>query len=513
VFQFLNYRNPFALIFLLLFIIALKLPTFHDQHFGSEESSLIIASQRMLAGGLLYQDIWESRPPLMLWMYAGFNWLFGIHVLMAIKIFAVLYLIVFVLFFNHFIASFRQSPDISVYPGFLLALYLSTPWYIQEASSTYFSLLPMFAAILLLIQHYVDEKSHWSNLFVIGILCGICTAISYQGLLHLFCIFLAYFISSRPNLKDIVTLSAGFLLVAIVVILPLYFQGVLDDFFDLSILFSLDILQSRPLPLEFSQLQQLLTFVILISPLLLMGLFGYLSHRGGFTATTIRQRRVEAVLSVWLVFSLITFFINIQHKNAPQFLIIIIPVVFYGLIYTFRIKRAFWLSFMQLLLIMMPAAMFWLIITSIFLNAKNDLGVPLNSTKIIVNQVYDQYNVSVQEELLKEDIASVPIKNGILITDYLPEMYLKLNKFCASKYADFYLAYYKLDWLKVNQYRTGLISQSEDIAAVYRTFQREKPDYIIDSNGIFKEIRTKIPILLKDYKTRQVGRFQVYSKE
>src|SRR5712691_6880935 len=60
--------------------VLLRLPNFFEPPWHSDEGIFAAVAERVLRGGSLYADAWESKPPLFLFMYVGLFKVFGVGV-------------------------------------------------------------------------------------------------------------------------------------------------------------------------------------------------------------------------------------------------------------------------------------------------------------------------------------------------------------------------------------------------------------------------------------------------
>jgi hypothetical protein len=109
---------------------------------------------------------------------------------------------------------------------------------------------------------------------------------------------------------------------------------------------------------------------------------------------------------------------------------------------------------------------------------------------------------------LEKYIDKTKVKNGILVMDYEPSIYARLELPCATRYTNFSLAYFKLEAFR-ELTEKGLISRTESLVDTYRGFRDQLPEYIIDPNNLFPVLRSKMPILFAQYNARLVT---VYDK-
>ncbi len=76
----------------------IRLPAFHPEYYSLDESIYMINAEIVADGGIQYNDTWDNKPPLLVWFYSSFVWIFGYYALTAIRIFTI-----FILFLSAFI--------------------------------------------------------------------------------------------------------------------------------------------------------------------------------------------------------------------------------------------------------------------------------------------------------------------------------------------------------------------------------------------------------------------------
>jgi len=60
-----------------LFYSLLRIPSFFEPHWYTDEAGYATTAREMLRGKLLYVDIWNNKPPLHLWTVAAIVRIFG----------------------------------------------------------------------------------------------------------------------------------------------------------------------------------------------------------------------------------------------------------------------------------------------------------------------------------------------------------------------------------------------------------------------------------------------------
>jgi hypothetical protein len=67
----------FWLVLITAVVVVLRLPSFFEPPWNTDEGIFGAVAQRVIEGGKLYRDAWESKPPLFLYLYVGIFKVFG----------------------------------------------------------------------------------------------------------------------------------------------------------------------------------------------------------------------------------------------------------------------------------------------------------------------------------------------------------------------------------------------------------------------------------------------------
>jgi len=105
-----------------------------------------------------------------------------------------------------------------------------------------------------------------------------------------------------------------------------------------------------------------------------------------------------------------------------------------------------------------------------------------------------------EENPLKTHIDKEKIKNGVLVLDYDPKIYQSLDVPSATKFTNFSMAYYKFSIFPWSADH-NLLSHKLKAAEIYRAFEKDLPEYIIDpvDLSLFPSLSEKMPLLFAGY--------------
>ena len=123
-------------------------------------------------GGVQYVDTWDNKPPIIIWFYSFFVWVFGSGALLAVRIFTVIYLFVAAILLNQFVVENKLLDQFSLLPALLFLILCSVPWYAQELNGEMLMILPVILAFHQLVQITERDPINNRHLFISGLLLG-----------------------------------------------------------------------------------------------------------------------------------------------------------------------------------------------------------------------------------------------------------------------------------------------------------------------------------------------------
>jgi hypothetical protein len=496
----LSYNHLFTYVVLFLITVAVRLPSFHPNYFEQDESFYLTCAEKVVDGGVQYVDTWDNKPPILVWFYSLFVWLFASKAILAIRVFTVIYLFVSAMLLNQFVVDNKLIEKFSLLPGFLLVFFSSVPWYSQELNGEILINLPVMVAVFQILN--LGERSHKNNnyLFLAGILLGLCFMIKYQSIFLFLGLLGGYLTIQPPKLTEVFSMLAGLLLSIVVVIGIVYLTGAINAFWDIGIVYNLDYVAiGKNLGEEVSVLFQLGQYLQLWGPILLLALIAAAHYRLNYFTNSIRLRKVEVFLLYWFGAALLTVVIGGGRLYLHYFTLMVPPVSIYAAKF-FEMRMNPWLRQLAFLAAMaIPLYNFGMFAVSAFPST-----FKMVDPYISENGWIDSFRKRLNEpHPLEKYIDKDKVKNGILVMDYEPSIYARLGLPCATRYTNFSLAYYKLEAFR-SLTNKGLISRTESLVDTYRGFRDELPEYIIDPQNLFPTLREKIPILFGQYDARLV---------
>lgn len=504
-----SYNHPVTYILLLGFTFLLRAPSFHGEYFATDESAYIVAAEKIAEGGTQYVDTWDNKPPILVWFYYGFVWLFGDGALIAIRIFTCIYVALCAIILNQVLQESKLLSRFSLLPAFLFVFLVSVPWYAQELNGELLMTLPVTLAFYQLVLLRERGPKNNTYFFIAGLLLGLSVMIKYQALFLLIAALLAAFVLFPPRISEIFSLISGVFLTIGSVLLVVYYSGAMSEFWDIGVLYNFDYVTVGANPGEdirpFFNLSQ---YLRLWGVVIVFGLWSIFHFRFNFFKFGIRLRKAETVILLWLAGAFVTILLGSGRLYLHYFVIAVPPLVIYFSRF-FELSVRNWAKYAVVLLcIALPASTYGHFLMAAFPETFGFADGMLTKDGWTM-----EWRKTLQgENELKKHLAEKDLSRGVLVLDFQPEIYMQLNTRCATKYTNFSIAYYKMEVFPHHEDHF-LISSSESEAEIHDEFQNDKPQIIIDDLrfGLFQHLKSGLPGMFEDYEGEKAGNYMVYT--
>lgn len=212
----------------------LRFPSFFEPYWYGDEGVYEVLGFGMRHGRLLYQGIWDNKPPLLYVLYALVD---GNQTLIRILSFVVGLAAVWIFYF---LAKrlFEKKWSIAFATSFF-ALLLGLPLLEGNiANAENFMVLPIVAAVFLIVRTIQEKKYHVLTLFSAGILLGLSFLIKVVGVFDFAAVFLFIGISMLSQKQIIITklfqklffFTVGFVIPILVTVGFFISKGILSTF-------------------------------------------------------------------------------------------------------------------------------------------------------------------------------------------------------------------------------------------------------------------------------------------
>ena len=193
-----------------LAILALRLPSFFEPPWHTDEGIFAAVAYRVLHGGELYTDAWESKPPLFLFLYTAIFKAFGVGVL-PLRIAATAFAIG-TQWSLYAVARRSMSRGQALLASLVCGVLVGVPfWEGTLALTEVFALLPSVLGVLLAL-HWESRREWagaWRWLVVAGALFGAAFLLRQTAALVCVGFVLWLLLSGRPWFKGSLLLGGG----------------------------------------------------------------------------------------------------------------------------------------------------------------------------------------------------------------------------------------------------------------------------------------------------------------
>lgn len=493
--------------FLLVLVVILRLPVFHGGYFLAEESQYMLLAEQIAGNKHLYLDAWYAGPPLMIWVYSLFYFLFGVNALLAIRIFTCLYIYFTAVLFNGMVAEnkpFRQYA--AGLPSILFVLMVSAPWYAQQLSSSLFILLPVTLAFYAFNQVGEDRRNNYGLMFVSGAWMMFCILVTYKAAFILGGMMVAYIFLKKPQADEFLSLFGGMVAVLGGIVLLLFFNQSLGAYWDVGVLYYFDRVGKMDNSIyEYQSAQAFLSWIFTWGVLLVVALIGFFHYRLRFYSYITKIRSLEMTMAVWLVGVLLVLIFKFRRLDLSDFVLLVPPLTFYASKITdFRWGYKFRLLIITFALLI-PAYQYL-----------NYFGLAWEQTPEMFQPGKDNWLMhGGTESILKGTdplllyFKDKPVDNGVWLMDYRPEILMADHLSYPGKYTDFRIAFYKFAVFDQRSAKT-LMSADEPERNIFLNFHSQLPDYIVDPNGYFPDLQSRFPGIFHSYEKETLGKYTIY---
>lgn len=498
---------PFQVhIFVLILIPLLRLPTFNPDFLLPDESLYLMLARQIADGGHLYQDAWFSGPPVMVWFYTFFQWLFGKNSLLAIRIFSCIYVYLGAMIFNGMVVENKPFKRFTGLPAVLYVILVSGPWFSQQFSSSLFALLPITLAFYAFSKVGEDRRNNYSLMFLSGAWMMLCILSTYKSVFILGGMVIAYIFLKKPAADEFLSLLGGMVAILGGVLLILYFNQSIDSYWDIGVLYYLDrVGDTDPAIYQYKEMPALSIWLRTWAVVLFLTIIGFAHFRLRFFSYVTKIRSLELTMAVWIVGVFLVLGFKFNRLELDDFLLLVPPIAFYTskmfdfkLVYRFRVLIFLFMFGFPLFQYLNYWGIVWEKMPGIFKPGENSYVLHGNTREFLLS-----------EHPLSEYLSDKKVANGIWMMEFRPEIYISTGLVSANKYTDFRIAYYKFPVFDQRHGKT-ILSAKEPEREIYAAFENRMPDYIIDPRDYFTHLQQRYPGLFGVYRKDSLDGYTIY---
>lgn len=452
------------LLLIRIYVITLGLPLMVP------ELNWMLVGERMHRGFILYKQIWDNLSPLSGMVYWLLDVSFGRSQL-TYQVCSLLLVIIQALLFNQISKKNQLYHEKSNIPALLYIVCMSI-------FPDFYTLSPVLMGLTFLLLALDDTFVHISEytdndeVFAVGFYTGVATLFFLPFALFMGFALISFLLLAATGVRKYFLMIVGFAFPIGLAALFFYIIGGLEEFY----VNWLTSLLHMPKEVYISIKDLLLIF----SPFLLLLLAAAQQLLSGDARFINYQIRCQQTMFLWIITAGLC--ISFAQILAPYLFIIFVPAVAFFATHFFLLIRKAWIGEIVFLLTL---------VIILFINYNTFFNImPAPSP------------ISVEGLLVKPTTISQKIEGKkLLVVGRGSEHYI--NNTPATPYVNWQLA--QRHFNDLDNYIT--------VIEVFRNFQKDMPDVIVDRNGKVAELFNRIPALAKDYTTEEGSNIYIKKKK
>ena len=460
--SFFKVNDPFRLIGIAIYLILLAIVMLGFFSFPITEPRLVwmVLGERLSDGYYLYLDVIDDTGPLSAGFFTFVHVVFGRSEL-AYEFIGRILVLFQIIYWNTVLIRYRVFEENTYLPAIIMVALFHLSFDMVGLSPALLGSTFLVLALGQLFSQTMLQKETSESTLLIGIYGGIATGFHLN-----FGIFLPYMIFtgiaiSGFSFRQLVLSLVGFFLPVLLVLMFYFWNNGLTE-----------TLEIWPLVFIYEKYnyQSLLIWSLLGAFPLILALVGYF-YSAVLRGSTINQQKQRQLILVWLLFSLFEF-VLIKRQATYQLLIFIPGLTFLITQFFLNTARGFiGKAAFMILLFGLPAAGWW------YWQGQATTG----SAYFVVKNTAFQFNPGEKIMVMSHD-SSPYLENplgGPFLNFNLSKAYLESEKTLEQK------------------------------AKIYQNLHTQKPQVVVDPEGIFKDLLQELPALKNLYTESETGVFRL----
>jgi len=461
-FSFFRVNDPIRLVGILLYVILFSVISWVFFSFPSTTPTLMwmVLGERLSEGYLLYVDVIDDTGPLSAGVFTGLHLLFGRSPIAYILL-GKIFVLVQIYYWNSTLIKYRVFDENTYLPAIVMAALFHFSFDLMYLSPTLLGSTFLLLAFGQLFSHTVLQKESSESTLLIGIYGGLATGFHWNFVFFLPFLILTGLAISSFTVRQLFLSIMGFLLPILLILVFYFWNDGLEH-----------ALQVWPMVFSYPNYgyQPSLSWLAPGAFPLVLALIGF-AISSFFRGATINQQKQRQLIIIWLLFSAGLFFL--VKNNASYQLVVFLPAMTYFI-------SQFFLLFNWTLLV--KPAFFGLV-----------LVLPLWTLNYWTTRtaVDTSYFVAAIDEI------TLPKKTGVMVLEKDPSPYL-------YKTLDGPFLNYNMSMRYLKQEKT-----LQQKAQVFQIVRRQKPQQVLDKNGLFKDLLDELPALKEFYIETSPGVYSI----
>jgi hypothetical protein len=420
----------------------------------------MVLGERLSEGYLLYVDVIDDTGPLSAGVFTGLHLLFGRSPIAYILL-GKIFVLVQIYYWNSTLIKYRVFDENTYLPAIVMAALFHFSFDLMYLSPTLLGSTFLLLAFGQLFSHTVLQKESSESTLLIGIYGGLATGFHWNFVFFLPFLILTGLAISSFTVRQLFLSIMGFLLPILLILVFYFWNDGLEH-----------ALQVWPMVFSYPNYgyQPSLSWLAPGAFPLVLALIGF-AISSFFRGATINQQKQRQLIIIWLLFSAGLFFL--VKNNASYQLVVFLPAMTYFI-------SQFFLLFNWTLLV--KPAFFGLV-----------LVLPLWTLNYWTTRtaVDTSYFVAAIDEI------TLPKKTGVMVLEKDPSPYL-------YKTLDGPFLNYNMSMRYLKQEKT-----LQQKAQVFQMVRRQKPQQVLDKNGLFKDLLDELPALKEFYIETSPGVYSI----
>lgn len=420
----------------------------------------MVLGERLSEGYLLYVDVIDDTGPLSAGVFTGLHLLFGRSPIAYILLGKIIVLVQ-IYYWNSTLIKYRVFDENTYLPAIVMAALFHFSFDLMYLSPTLLGSTFLLLAFGQLFSHTVLQKESSESTLLIGIYGGLATGFHWNFVFFLPFLILTGLAISSFTVRQLFLSIMGFLLPILLILVFYFWKDGLEH-----------ALQVWPMVFSYPNYgyQPSLSWLAPGAFPILLALIGF-AISSFFRGATINQQKQRQLIIIWLLFSAGLFFL--VKNNASYQLVVFLPAMTYFI-------SQFFLLFNWTLLV--KPAFFGLV-----------LVLPLWTLNYWTTRtaVDTSYFVAAIDEI------TLPEKSGVMVLEKDPSPYL-------YKTLDGPFLNYNMSMRYLKKEKT-----LQQKAQVFQMVRRQKPQQVLDKDGLFKDLLDELPALKEFYIETSPGVYSI----
>ncbi|WP_235062794.1 hypothetical protein [Indibacter alkaliphilus] len=419
----------------------------------------MLLGERMAEGKHMYKDILDDTGPLAAGTYWLFHLFFG-RSIMVYKILACLIIFVQLFYLNSLFIRYKSFDENTYIPAFVVLILYSSSFDLLTLSPALMGSTFIVFAIGQLFSQTVLQKEGSDSVLLAGMFGGIAICFHFPLVVFLPYLILAGVVISSFSFRQLLLSIVGYFIPLSICLLYYFWIDALPEFI-------VEYILTGRLGEVYVHMTYRDLLLLYLTPFF-FGVIGvFISSL--FKSLTINQQKQLQLMLIFLVFAVASIFL--VNRRTPYQLLVVIPSLTYFISMFFITSKSGFI----------PKIFSWIFVLGIPL-----FGISWWSVKNNQNELADYVIVEKQEHEISKGKTTLVLGNDLGFYTHASQVTPYLNYYISREVlADF--------------------EDFQDMASAYRNFLEEKPELVVDEDGVFRNLLERIPLLKERY--RKSGKF------